>query len=142
MYEVALPDLTSHYGKALTLRMKVGGVDKYATTTIPIIVNADKSTASDEPFATLKTETANYDVVVLGGKKLTTDASAGNVDPGAYKFHNMYLYAGSTLINTANGNLSVYYLELRGGITGIDTKSTLTTAVPHLMLGKLAEYFH
>lgn len=132
LYEVTLPDLTSHYGKTLTLRLKINGSDQYATTTIPIIVNANKSTKDDAPFSTLGLATKDYDVVVLSGKTLTTDATAS----GAYKFQNMYLYAGSTLLNSANGNLSVYYLELRGGIKGIDHKSDLEQDVPHLMLGK------
>jgi len=132
LYEVALPDLTSHYGKVLTLKLKISGSDKYATTTIPIIINENKSTKDDAPFSTLGLATKDYDVVVLSGNTLTTDATAS----GAYKFQNMYLYAGSTLLNSANGNLSVYYLELRGGIAGIDAKSSLETAVPHLMLGK------
>lgn len=132
LYEVALEDLTSHYGKTLTLRLKISGSNRYATTTIPIIVNANMSTKDNAPFSTLGEATKDYDVVVLSGKTLTTDATGS----GAFKFRNMYLYAGSTLVNTANGNLSVYYLELRGGIKGIDAKSTLETAVPHLMLGK------
>lgn len=132
LYEVALLDLTSHYGKTLTLRLKINGSDQYATTTIPIIVDADKSTKDDEPFSTLGLATKDYDVVVLSGKTLTTDAAGS----GAFRFRNMYLYAGSTLLNTANGNLSVYYLELRGGIKGIDHKSDLEQDVPHLMLGK------
>ncbi len=132
LYEVALPDLTSHYGKTLTLRLKINGSDQYATTTIPIIVDANKSTKDNEPFSTLGLATKDYDVVVLSGKTLTTDAAGS----GAFKFRNMYLYAGSTLLNTANGNLSVYYLELRGGIKGIDHKSDLEQDVPHLMLGK------
>ncbi|MBQ7382200.1 MAG: InlB B-repeat-containing protein [Paludibacteraceae bacterium] len=132
LYEVALPDLTNHYGKVLTLKLKIGGVDKYATTTIPIIVNADKSTKDDAPFSTLGEASKDYDVVVLSGKTLTTDASGS----GAYKFQSMYLYAGSTLINTANGNLELKYLELRGGIKGIDAKASLDQDVPHLMLGK------
>lgn len=132
LYEVALLDLTSHYGKTLTLRLKINGSDQYATTTIPIIVDADKSTKDDKPFSTLGLATKDYDVVVLSGKTLTTDAAGS----GAFRFRNMYLYAGSTLLNTANGNLSVYYLELRGGIKGIDHKSDLEQDVPHLMLGK------
>lgn len=132
LYEVALPDLTSHYGKVLTLKLKIGGVDKYATTTIPIIVNADMSTKDDAPFSTLGEASKDYDVVVLSGKTLTTDAS----ESGAYKFQSLYLYAGSTLVNTANGNLNLRYLELRGGIKGIDAKTSLEQGVPHLMLGK------
>lgn len=132
LYEVALEDLTSHYGKTLTLRLKINGSDQYATTTIPIIVNANNSTKDDEPFSTLGLATKDYDVVVLSGKTLTTDAAVS----GAFRFRNMYLYAGSTLENIANGNLSVYYLELRGGIKGIDHKSDLEQDVPHLMLGK------
>ena len=134
LYEVALPDLTSHYGKVLTLKLKINSTSsfKYATTTIPIIVNANKSTKDDAPFSTLATDSKDYDVVVLSGKTLTTDASGS----GAYKFQSMYLYAGSTLINTANGNLELKYLELRGGIKGIDAKASLDQDVPHLMLGK------
>lgn len=132
LYEVALEDLTSHYGKTLTLRLKINGSDRYTTTTIPIIVNANKSTKDDEPFSTLGLATKDYDVVVLSDKTLTTDAVAS----GASKFRNMYLYAGSTLVNTTNGNLSVYYLELRGGIKGIDAKESLNQDVPHLMLGR------
>ena len=132
LYEVVLPDLTSQYGKLLTLKMTIDGVATYATTTIPIIVNADKSTKDSEPFVTLSAETKDYDVVVLDGKTLTTDASAS----GACKFQNLYIYPGATLVNSANGNLSVRYLELRGGIKGIDHKSDLAQGVPHLMLGK------
>ncbi|MBR2168147.1 MAG: InlB B-repeat-containing protein [Paludibacteraceae bacterium] len=132
LYEVALPDLTSHYGKVLTLKLKVSGSDKYATTTIPIIVNDDMSTKDDAPFTTLATASKDYDVVVLSGNTLTTGATPS----GAYKFQSLYLYAGSTLVNTANGNLELKYLELRGGIKGIDAKVSLDQDVPHLMLGK------
>jgi hypothetical protein len=48
----------------------------------------------------------------------------------------LYLYAGSTLVNAVNNNLSVRYLELRGGIKGIDHKSDLAQGVPHLKLDK------
>ncbi len=132
LYEVALPDLTSHYGKVLTLKMKISGVDTYATATIPIIVNANASTKDNTPFSTLGAESQNYDVVVLSGKTLTTNAIAS----GACKFQNLYLYPGATLVNTANGNLSVSYLEMRGGIKGIDAKSSLEQDVPRLLLGK------
>lgn len=134
LYEVALPDLTGHYGKVLTLKLKIVSSSsfKYATTTIPIIVNDDMSTKDDAPFTTLATASKDYDVVVLSGKTLTTDATPS----GAYKFQSLYLYAGSTLVNTANGNLELKYLELRGGIKGIDAKASLDQDVPHLMLGK------
>lgn len=132
LYEVALPDLTSHYGKTLTLKMTISGVATYATVTIPIIVNANASTKTNEPFATLGAATKDYDVVVLDGKTLTTDAIAS----GACKFQNLYIYPGATLVNAVNNNLSVRYLELRGGIKGIDHKSDLAQGVPHLKLEK------
>ena len=132
LYEVALPDLTSQYGKLLTLKLTISGTPTYATTTIPIIVNANASTKTNEPFATLGAATKDYDVVVLDGKTLTTDAASS----GACNFQNLYLYAGSTLVNAANNNLSVRYLELRGGIKGIDHKSDLAQGVPHLKLDK------
>lgn len=132
LYEVALPDLTSQYGKLLTLKLTISGTPTYATATIPIIVNANASTKDSEPFATLDLDAKNYDVVVLSGKTLTTNASASE----ACKFQNLYLYPGATLVNTTNGNLSVSYLEMRGGIKGIDAKSSLEQDVPHLMLGK------
>lgn len=132
LYEVVLPDLTSQYGKLLTLKLTISGTPTYATTTIPIIVNANASTTTNEPFATLGAATKDYDVVVLDGKTLTTDASAS----GACKFQNLYIYPGATLVNAANNNLSVRYLELRGGIKGIDHKSDLAQGVPHLKLDK------
>ena len=132
LYEVALPDLTSQYGKLLTLKLTISGTPTYATTTIPIIVNANASTKTNEPFATLGAATKDYDVVVLDGKTLTTDAIAS----GACKFQNLYIYPGATLVNAANNNLSVRYLELRGGIKGIDHKSDLAQGVPHLKLDK------
>ena len=132
LYEVVLPDLTSQYGKLLTLKLTISGTPTYATTTIPIIVNANKSTKDSEPFATLSAATKDYDVVVLDGKTLTTDAIAS----GACKFQNLYIYPGATLVNAANNNLSVRYLELRGGIKGIDHKSDLAQSVPHLKLDK------
>ena len=132
LYEVVLPDLTSQYGQLLTLKMTIDGVATYATTRIPIIVNTNKSTKTDEPFASLDLESKNYDVVVLRGATLTTNA--GNTE--AFKFHNLYLYAGATLVNNQNGYLSLSYLELRGGIIGIDAKNSYTQDVPHLMLGK------
>ena len=132
LYEVALPDLTSQYGKLLTLKLTISGTPTYATTTIPIIVNANASTKDSEPFVTLCAATKDYDVVVLDGKTLTTDASAS----GACKFQNLYIYPGATLVNAANNNLSVRYLELRGGIKGIDHKSDLAQGVPHLKLDK------
>ena len=132
LYEVALPDLTSQYGKLLTLKLTISGTPTYATTTIPIIVNANASTKTNEPFATLGAATKDYDVVVLDGKTLTTDAIAS----GACKFQNLYIYPGATLVNAANNNLSVRYLELRGGIKGIDHKSDLAQGVPHLKLEK------
>ena len=131
LYEVALPDLTSHYGKTLTLKMTISGVATYATVTIPIIVNANASTKTNEPFATLGAATKDYDVVVLDGKTLTTDATAS----GACKFQNLYIYAGGTLIND-NSSTSVSYLEMRGGIKGVAHKSDLAQGVPHLMLNK------
>jgi uncharacterized repeat protein (TIGR02543 family) len=132
LYEVVLPDLTSQYGKLLTLKLTISGTPTYATTTIPIIVNANASTKDSEPFVTLGAATKDYDVVVLDGKTLTTDASAS----GACKFQNLYIYPGATLVNAANNNLSVRYLELRGGIKGIDHKSDLAQGVPHLKLDK------
>ena len=132
LYEVVLPDLTSQYGKLLTLKLTISGTPTYATTTIPIIVNANASTKTNEPFATLGAATKDYDVVVLDGKTLTTDAIAS----GACKFQNLYIYPGATLVNAANNNLSVRYLELRGGIKGIDHKSDLAQGVPHLKLDK------
>lgn len=132
LYEVALPDLTSQYGKLLTLKLTISGTPTYATVTIPIIVNANASTKTNEPFATLGAATKDYDVVVLDGKTLTTDAIAS----GACKFQNLYIYPGATLVNAANNNLSVRYLELRGGIKGIDHKSDLAQGVPHLKLEK------
>ena len=132
LYEVALPDLTSQYGKLLTLKLTISGTPTYATATIPIIVNANASTKDSEPFASLGAATKDYDVVVLDGKTLTTDAIAS----GACKFQNLYIYPGATLVNAANNNLSVRYLELRGGIKGIDHKSDLAQGVPHLKLDK------
>ena len=132
LYEVALPDLTSQYGKLLILKLTISGTPTYATTTIPIIVNANASTKDSEPFVTLGAATKDYDVVVLDGKTLTTDASAS----GACKFQNLYIYPGATLVNAVNNNLSVRYLELRGGIKGIDHKSDLEQGVPHLKLDK------
>ncbi len=132
LYEVALPDLTNQYGKLLTLKLTISGTPTYATTTIPIIVNANASTKDSEPFVTLGAATKDYDVVVLDGKTLTTDAIAS----GACKFQNLYIYPGATLVNAVNNNLSVRYLELRGGIKGIDHKSDLEQGVPHLKLDK------
>ncbi|MBO5619622.1 MAG: InlB B-repeat-containing protein [Paludibacteraceae bacterium] len=132
LYEVVLPDLTSQYGQLLTLKMTIDGVATYAATRIPIIVNTNKSTKTDEPFASLDLESKNYDVVVLRGATLTTNAS----NTEAFKFHNLYLYAGATLVNNQNDYLSLSYLELRGGIIGIDAKNSYTQDVPHLMLGK------
>ena len=132
LYEVVLPDLTSQYGKLLTLKLTISGTPTYATTTIPIIVNANASTKTNEPFATLGAATKDYDVVVLDGKTLTTDAASS----GACNFQNLYIYPGATLVNAANNNLSVRYLELRGGIKGIDHKSDLAQGVPHLKLDK------
>lgn len=131
LYEVSLPDLTGNYGKVLTLKLKISGSDKYATTTIPIIVSGSKSTKNNEPFSTLGTASADYDVVVLGGNTLTTDATGS----GAYKFQNLCLYPGATLANTANGNLYLRHLELRAGIPSYDNLNG-ALAVPHLYLTK------
>ncbi len=128
LYEIATCDLTDKAGQTLTIN--AGG--KTAMITIPIIVNENKSTKTSEPFATLGGNTQNYDVVVLPDVTLTTDAIA----TGACKFNNLYIYPGATLINTANANLSLGYLELRGGIKGIDAKNTREEAVPHLYLDK------
>lgn len=132
LYEVGLPDLTSHYGKVLTLKMKIGGVDKNANVTIPIIVSGTTTTTTAEtPFTALGTASKDYDVVILDGAKLTTNATAS----GAHAFHNFYVYSGGTWIND-NGSTSLYYLELRGGIKGIDAKNTHVQGVPHVMLKK------
>lgn len=132
LYEVVLPSLLDHYGKVLTLKLTIDGTPTYATVRIPIIVNEDKSTKTSEPFATLDLESKNYDVVVLRGATLTTNAS----NTEAFKFGNLYIYAGAKLVNSTNGYLNLNYLELRGGIIGIDAKSSLTQDVPRLMLGK------
>lgn len=132
LYEVTLPSLLSEYGKWLTLKMSIGGVATYAYTRIPIIVHEDKNTSSSEPFATLGTESKSYDVVVLGGATLSTNAS----NTGAYRFSSMYIYPGATLVNNTNTNLALSYLELRSGITGIDAKSTNATDVPHVLWTK------
>lgn len=132
LYEVALPTLTSHYGKVLTLKMKIGGVDTYAYTTIPIIVTGTTTTTTAEsPFTALDAATKDYDVVILDGAKLTTNATASH----ACSFQNFYVYPGGTWIND-NGSTSFSYLELRGGIKGIDAKDSHVQGVPHVMLNK------
>lgn len=132
LYEVGLADITGDYGKVLSLKMKIGGVDKIANVTIPIIVSGtDVTTAASEPFTTLDAATKDYDVVILEGAKLTTNATASH----ASKFHNLYVYAGGTLIND-NGSTSVNYLEMRGGIKGVAHKEDLAQGVPHLRLNK------
>ena len=132
LYEVGLTDITGDYGKVLSLKMKIGGVDKIANVTIPIIVSGtDVTTAASEPFTTLDAATKDYDVVILEGAKLTTNATASH----ASKFHNLYVYAGGTLIND-NGSTSVNYLEMRGGIKGVAHKEDLAQGVPHLRLNK------
>lgn len=132
LYSVELPDLSSYYGQVLALQMKINGVNKNAYTTIPIIVSSDKSTKDNAPFnSMLKEESADYDVVVLSGVTLTTNATASN----ACKFHNLYLYPGARLVNTANGNLALNYLELRAGIPSY-TDLNGELAVPNVYLGK------
>ncbi len=132
LYEVGLADITGDYGKVLSLKMKIGGVDKIANVTIPIIVSGTTTTTTAEtPFTTLDAATKDYDVVILEGAKLTTNATASH----ASKFHNLYVYAGGTLIND-NGSTSVNYLEMRGGIKGVAHKEDLAQGVPHLRLNK------
>ena len=132
LYEVALPALASHYGKVLTLKMKIGGVDTYAYTTIPIIVTGTTTTTTAEtPFTALDAASKDYDVVILDGAKLTTNATASH----ASKFQNFYVYSGGTWIND-NGSTSFNYLELRGGIKGIGAKDSHVQGVPHVMLNK------
>lgn len=132
LYEVALPALASHYGKVLTLKMKIGGVDTYAYTTIPIIVTGTTTTTTAEtPFTALGTASKDYDVVILDGAKLTTNATAS----GAHEFQNFYVYSGGTWVND-NGSTSLKYLELRGGIKGIAAKDSHVQGVPHVMLNK------
>ncbi len=132
LYEVALPDLTSHYGKVLTLKMKIGGVDTYAYATIPIIVTGTTTTTTAEtPFSALGTASKDYDVVILDGAKLTTNATAS----GAHEFQNFYVYSGGTWVND-NGSTSLSYLELRGGIKGIGAKDSHVQGVPHVLLNK------
>lgn len=132
LYEVGLADITGDYGKVLSLKMKIGGVDKIANVTIPIIVSGTTTTTTAAtPFTILDAATKDYDVVILDGAKLTTNATASH----ASKFHNLYVYAGGTLIND-NGSTSVNYLEMRGGIKGVAHKEDLAQGVPHLRLNK------
>ena len=132
LYEVGLADITGDYGKVLSLKMKIGGDDKIANVTIPIIVSGtDVTTAASEPFTTLDAATKDYDVVILDGAKLTTDATASH----ASSFHNFYVYSGGTWIND-NGSTSLNYLELRGGIKGIGAKDSHEQGVPHVLLNK------
>ncbi len=132
LYEVGLADITGDYGKVLSLKMKVGGVDKIANVTIPIIVSGTTTTTTAAtPFTALDAATKDYDVVILDGAKLTTNATASH----ASSFHNFYVYSGGTWIND-NGSTSLNYLELRGGIKGIGAKDSHVQGVPHVMLNK------